>query len=49
MIDERRSRTADVPANDMPTDGPRSPLLLTAVIVWLIVLVSVVATQFIAK
>ncbi|MDQ2898199.1 MAG: hypothetical protein M3Y07_00175 [Acidobacteriota bacterium] len=45
MIDQRSSK----PAYDMPTDGPRSPLLLTAVILWLILLLSVVTAQFIAK
>ncbi|MDQ6664361.1 MAG: hypothetical protein M3Z23_08205 [Acidobacteriota bacterium] len=45
MIDQRGSKSA----YDMPTHGPRSPLLLTAVIFWLIFLVSVVTAQFIAK
>ncbi len=44
MIDQRASKPYD-----MPTNGPRSPLLLTAVIFWLIFLLSVVTAQFIAK
>ncbi|MGI8990046.1 MAG: hypothetical protein ACR2I2_10740 [Bryobacteraceae bacterium] len=45
MIDQSRSK----PFDDMPTNGPRSPLLLAAVIFWLIFLLAVVTAQFIAK